>query len=130
MGFCYLGEKFKCWLLKPTSCMYYIYIFIYYSMFLIDTINLEIQNLCYIFTRVFRGRESGAYKIKPFFHFVLGLLSATITLFKRNEKTLKVCHLKARQMMIFSVYRIHKICFIKTTSEVLLFRSLMRKFRI
>ena len=62
----------------------------YCLIFLIDAIKPIIEKKlknCFIFTRLFRGGEFGAYKIKPVsFNFAFGLLAATQTLFKRNEK--------------------------------------------
>ena len=62
-------------------------------MFLIDAIKTysrkEIQNLCYFFTRLFRGGELRAYKIKPVLFYAVGLLAATKILHKKKgEKKL------------------------------------------
>jgi hypothetical protein len=60
-------------------------------MFLIDATKTysrkEIQNLCYFFTRLFRGGELRAYKIKPVLFYAVGLLAATkyYTKKRRNE---------------------------------------------
>ena len=57
-------------------------------MFLIDTIKPKIKkNKNFFFARLFKGGDSEAYKIKPvLFLLALGLLAATKTLFKRNER--------------------------------------------
>ena len=59
-------------------------------MFLIDAIKPKVENklkTCIFFARLFKGGDSEAYKIKPvLFLLALGLLAATKTLFKRNER--------------------------------------------
>ena len=59
-------------------------------MFFIGAIKPSIGKklkTCLFLTRLFRRGESGEYKIKPvLLLFVLGLLAATKTIFKRNEK--------------------------------------------
>ena len=55
---------------------------IFYSMVSIVAIKLVL-----FFTRLFRGGELRAYKIKPvLFHYAVGFLAATKTLHKTNEK--------------------------------------------
>ena len=81
------AQIFNAGFVKPT--LYNIYSRLFCLMFLIDAIKPYVEKkfkACFIFTRLFRGRVSGATKIKPvLFLFVFGLLAATKTLFKRNE---------------------------------------------
>ena len=59
-------------------------------MFLIGAIKPSLEKklkTCLFLTRLFRGGESGEYKIKPvLLLYVLGLLVATLTISKRYEK--------------------------------------------
>ena len=60
---------------------------IFFLLFLIDTIKPNLENKIKNFMRLFKGGKLGGYKIKPvLFLFVLGLLAATKTLFKKNKK--------------------------------------------
>ena len=56
-------------------------------MFLIDAIKPSRKEIKDFFARLFKGGESKAYKIKLVLFLIdLGLLAATKTLIKRNEK--------------------------------------------
>ena len=50
-------------------------------------VSIVAIKLVLFFTRLFRGGELRAYKIKPvLFHYAVGFLAATKTLHKTNEK--------------------------------------------
>ena len=71
-------------------------------MFLIDAIKHKVENK--LKTKSDCGGGLKAYKIKQvLFHFSLGLLAVTITLFKRNEKSSYVnyCTTKNLQKILY-----------------------------
>ena len=64
----------------------------------------------FIFTRLFRGGESGEYEIKPvLFLYAVSLVAATKTLFKRKEKmvyyliVLKTCLVDEVMVLTFQI---------------------------
>ena len=82
-------------------------------MFLIDAIKPNGEKkikTCLLFTRLFRGGKSGAYKIKAvWFLYAIGLLAATKALFKRNEKTYYQIKL-SKLIILFSCKQLKRSC--------------------
>ena len=75
--------------IKPT--LYNIFSYILFNV-LIDAIRPKVEKkfkTCFIFTRLFRGGQSGEYEKKSvLFLYAVGLVAATKTVFKRKEKLL------------------------------------------